>query len=218
MRGEKQLDTDNWGSAWGDKREKKSAWAKQKIGEESHPILPGFLPFFLIAEPGLPGYHHHHQHHHHHHHLHHHHHHYFFFLLLLFFGIIQSQAANCKLLKRSEIYNSRFKNTNIVSIFIIVVIIEFGSCCKFGFFFPALHHSTPHLISISDSSHWVISWFVQCVHVTCQIWFQVNFKLTQVDSQFPFSPSPNYSRIRARRQRKLGINLAVKKNLTWNQN
>ena len=142
----------------------------------------------------------------------------FFFLLLLFFGIIQSQAANCKLPKRSEIYNCRFKNTNIVSIYIIVVIIEFGSCCKFGFFFPALHHFTLHLISISVSSHWVISWFVQCVHVTCQIWFQVNFKLTQVDSQFPLSPSPNYSRIRARRQRKLGINLAVKKNLTWSQN
>ena len=62
------------------------------------------------------------------------------FLLLLFFGIIQSQAANCKLPIRSEIYNCRFKNTNIVSIIIIVVIIEFGSCCKFGFFFPALHH------------------------------------------------------------------------------
>ena len=93
----------------------------------------------------------------------------FFFLLLLFFGIIQSHAANCKLPIRSEIYNCRFKNTNIVSIIIIVVIIEFGSCCKFGFFFPALHHFTPHLISISDSSHWVICWFVQCVHVTCQI-------------------------------------------------
>ena len=65
---------------------------------------------------------------------------FFCFLLLLFFGIIQSQAANCKLSIRSEIYNCRFKNTNIVSIFIIVVIIEFGSCCKFGFFFPALHH------------------------------------------------------------------------------
>ena len=94
---------------------------------------------------------------------------FFFFLLLLFYGIIQSQAANCKLPKRSEIYNSRFKNKSIVFIFIIVVIIEFGSCCKFGFFFPALHHFTLHLISISVSSHWVISWFVQCVHVTCQI-------------------------------------------------
>ena len=49
------------------------------------------------------------------------------FLLLLFFGIIQSQAANCKLSILGEIYNCRFKNTNIVSIIIIVVIIEFLS-------------------------------------------------------------------------------------------
>ena len=119
---------------------------KNRRGERSY--FTRFFAFFPIAEPGLPGYHHHHQHQHqanwintckhttttttiiiiii------------IFFLLLLFFGIIQSQAANCKLPKRSEIYNCRFKNTNIVSIFIIVVIIEFGSCCKFGFFFPSI--------------------------------------------------------------------------------
>ena len=47
----------------------------------------------------------------------------FFFLLLfcfvLFFLIIQSQAANCKLPIRSEIYNCTLKNTKKVSIIII---------------------------------------------------------------------------------------------------
>ena len=47
----------------------------------------------------------------------------FFFLLLFFclffFLIIQSQAANCKLPIRSEIYNCTLKNTKKVSIIII---------------------------------------------------------------------------------------------------
>ena len=41
--------------------------------------------------------------------------------LFFFFLIIQSQAANCKLPIRSEIYNCTFKNTNKVSIIIIIV-------------------------------------------------------------------------------------------------
>ena len=35
--------------------------------------------------------------------------------------MIQSQAANCKLPIRSEIYNSTFKNRNKVSIIIIII-------------------------------------------------------------------------------------------------
>ena len=89
----------------------------------------------------------------------------FFFLLLLFFGIIQSHAANCKLPIRSEIYNCRFKNTNIVSIIIIVVIIEFGSCCKFGFFVQALHHFTPPFNFYF--SFIALGYFLVCSMCTC---------------------------------------------------
>ena len=39
-------------------------------------------------------------------------------------------------------------------------------------------------------------------YVTGQIWFQVNFDLTKVDSQFPLFPSTNSWIIRAKRQRK----------------
>ena len=42
----------------------------------------------------------------------------FCFCLFLFFLITQSQAANCKLPTRNEIYNCTFKNTNEVSIII----------------------------------------------------------------------------------------------------
>ena len=45
------------------------------------------------------------------------------------------------------------------------------------------------------------------MYVTGQILFQANFDLTWVDSQFPLSPSPNLLIMRARRQRKLKINL-----------
>ena len=38
------------------------------------------------------------------------------------------------------------------------------------------------------------------VDVIGQIWFQVNFDLTKVDSQFPLFPSPDSWIIRARRQ------------------
>ena len=47
-----------------------------------------------------------------------------FYFVLIFFGIIQSQAASCKLPICSEIYNCRFKNRNKVSIeFTIIIII-----------------------------------------------------------------------------------------------
>ena len=180
---EKKLDTDNWGIIttttiakhqalhWGKRRKKIGVGEiKNRRGKRSY-FTRFFLPFFPIAEPGLPGYHHHHQHHHHHHqHLHHHHHYcyyLFFFLLLLlflFFLIIQSQAANCKLPIRSEIYNCRFKNTNIVSIIIIVVIIEFGSCCKFGF-------SSQHYIIYSSFNFYfsfiALGYLLVCSMCTC---------------------------------------------------
>ena len=40
------------------------------------------------------------------------------------------------------------------------------------------------------------------IYVTGQIWFQVNFDLTEVDSQFPLSSSSNSWIIRAKKQRK----------------
>ena len=49
--------------------------------------------------------------------------------------------------------------------------------------------------------------FNNIAYVTEQVWFQVNFDLTLVDSQFPLSPSPNSWIIRAARQSKLRINL-----------
>ena len=49
--------------------------------------------------------------------------------------------------------------------------------------------------------------FNNIAYVTGQVWFQVNFDLTLVDSQFPSSPSPNSWIIRAWRQSKLRINL-----------
>ena len=45
------------------------------------------------------------------------------------------------------------------------------------------------------------------VHVTGQNYIHIKLFLTLVDSQFPFSPSPNYSWVRARRERTLRINL-----------
>ena len=148
---------------------------KNRRGKRSY--FTRLLPFPPIAKPGLPSYHHHHQHHHqHHNHHHHHHHHYyyyylFFFLLLflLFFGIIQSQSANCKLPIRSEIYNCRFKNTNIVFHYYYCRYHRVRFLLQIWIFFPSITSFTPHLISISVSSHWVICWFVQCVHVTGQI-------------------------------------------------
>ena len=49
--------------------------------------------------------------------------------------------------------------------------------------------------------------FNNIAYVTGQVWFQVNFDLTLVDSQFPLSPCPNSWIIRAARQSKLRINL-----------
>ena len=52
------------------------------------------------------------------------------------------------------------------------------------------------------------------MYVTGHIWFQVNFDLTEVESQFPFFPSPNLRMVRARRQGKLRMNLSyIKINL-----
>ena len=49
--------------------------------------------------------------------------------------------------------------------------------------------------------------FNNIAYVTGQIWFQVNFDLTKVDSQFPLFPNPNSWIIMDGRQSKLRINL-----------